>query len=264
MWPEYNWLANPVSICAREWVPQNPRGIRWSLWPLTFEMHIGDQEPDLRTGGALARPRVVRWLRVHRTDTPRGWHQGTHPWRVDAYHTLGPDYVSKWNKSSRRDLRLWQEKHAGKTHTIEPVSWADYEAAYRNSTVIKKIGDEQLKSLGRKIGPGGPELWGVRDLANGKIVAGTALHYSPTYKSSMREGPFILPEARDCFAMTGLMDFWFSSSLARGVELQVFSYFAHPGTPKDYAGFSAFKRQFGIIEVAYPPHLWRLVGGKIF
>ncbi len=90
------------------------------------------------------------------------------------------------------------------------------------------------------------------------------MHYCPTYKSSMREGPFILPEARECFAMTGLMDFWFARSLGRGVELQVFSYFAHAGAPKEFAGFSAFKRQFGVVEVAYPPMLWRVVGGRIF
>jgi hypothetical protein len=80
----------------------------------------------------------------------------------------------------------------------------------------------------------------------------------------MRECPFILPEARKCFAMTGLIAYWFDRSLARGIELQIFSYFAHPGTPKGWEGFSAYKKHFGVTEVSYPPVLWRLAGGKIF
>lgn len=263
-WPEYNWVVNPPDICAREAVPQNPCGIRWSLWPFTFEEHISDEEPRLNTGGKLARPRLVSWKRVQRTDIPKGWHSGKHPWRVDAYHVLGPDYQTKWNKSSRRDLRLWKQHHLNITHRIDPISWEEYQSAYRKSLTVKKIGAEQLEALGRRVAAGGPELFGVRNIQTGEISAGTAIHYSPTYKSSMREGPFILPGARECFAMTGLMDFWFDYSLKRGVELQMFSYFNHPGSPKGWEGFSAFKRQFGIVEVAYPPLLWRIVGGKIF
>lgn len=268
MWPEYRWVANPPSICAREIVPGTPCGIRWSLWPFTFEEHIGDNEPDLSTGGRLARPRMVSWKRVRRTDTPPGWRTAAYPWRVDAYHTLLPDYEKRWNKSSRRDLRLWRENFLNKTHRIEQVSWQEYEAAYKKSLVVKRIGTDQLASLGRKCtGNGWQEhlqLVGVRNMQSGEIVAGTAIHHSPTYKSSMREGPFILPEARECFAMTGLMDYWFTLSLERGVTLQVFSYFAHAGTPKSWEGFSAFKRQFGVTEVAYPPVLYRFVWGKIF
>ncbi len=264
MWPEYEWVANPPSICARERVPNAPCGIRWSLWPITFEEHIGDEEPDVKTGGALARPRLVSWKRVRRTDAPAGWSVGAHPWRVDAYHVLLPDYAARWNKSSRRDLRLWRQNFLDKTHRIEQISWGEYREAYKKSIVGKKIGTDQLMQLGRKIRPGGPELWGVRNIRSGEIIAGTAMHYSPAYKSSMREAPFILPEARLCHAMTGLMDHWFARSQVLGIELQVFSYFAHPGAPKDWEGFSAFKRQFGVAEVAYPPVLYRFVWGKIF
>lgn len=261
MWPEYDWLATLPSVCEREWVPGNTRGVRWSLWPLTFEMHVGDTEPDLTAPGRLRRPRVVRWRRVQRTDVPPGWHATKHPWRVDAYHELASDYRSRWNKSSRRDLRLWNERHNNITHVIEPISLSEYESAYKKSLTYKKIGGDQLGILSAK---DGPELWGVRDKATGTIIAGTALHYSPTYNMSMREAPFIHAEARKCFAMTGLVDFWFARSLERGIKLQYFSYFSYPGGPKSWVGFSAFKRQFGITEVAYPPMLWRVVGGKIF
>jgi hypothetical protein len=207
---------------------------------------------------------MVSWKRVHRTDAPKGWHAAKYPWRVDAYHALGPGYQTKWNKSSRRDLRLWQRDFLNKTHRIDAIPWSEFEAAYRKSITYKKIGGEQMAALRRKIKDNGPELFGVRNIQTGEIIAGTAIHYSPTHKSSMREGPFILPEARECFAMTGLMEYWFELSLKRGVELQQFSYFAHPGVPNTWEGFSAFKRQFGITEVAYPPILYKFVLGKLW
>ncbi len=264
MWPEYRWVANPPSICASEVVPGNPCGIRWSLWPFTFEEHIGDEEPKLDTGGLLARPRMVSWKRVHRTDVPKGWRSGTYPWRVDAYHTLSADYADSWHISAKRHRKKWKSSHLGKTHIIEPISWPEYAAAYKKSTVAKKIGLEQLMALGRRHMAGGPELFGVRELATREIVAGTAIHYSPTCKSSMREAPFMLPQARNAYAMTGLVDFWFELSLKRGETFLTFSYFSHPGAASEWEGFSAFKRQFGVTEVAYPPVLWRLVSGKLF
>jgi hypothetical protein len=264
IWPEYDWLANPPSICAREQVPGSLCGIRWSLWPFTFEEHVGDEEPDLKTGGKLARPRLVSWKRMHSGPVPKGWSAGRHPWRVDAYHALGPDYADTWHASARRHRKDWKSKHLDKTHAIEPVSWQEYAAAYKKSTVARNIGNEQLMALGRRHALGGPELFGVRDLATGEIIAGTAIHHSPTRKSSMREAPFMLPQARDCHAMTGLVDFWFDLSLKRGADFLTFSHFSHPGAAKSWGGFSAFKRQFGVTEVSYPPVLWRFVLGKPF
>ncbi len=264
MWPEYDWLANPPDICAKEHVPKNPCGIRWSLWPFTFEEHIGDEEPNLKTGGRLARPRLVSWKRARRTDTPQGWRSGRHPWRIDAYHILGPKYADAWHSSARRHLKQWKSSHLGKTHAIEKISWQEYASAYKKSTVAKKIGSELLMALGRRHALGGPELYGVRDLETGSIIAGTAIHHSPTRKTSMREAPFMLMQARDSHAMTGLVDFWFELSLKREARYLTFSYFAHPGTKKDWDGFSAFKRQFGVTEVPYPPLLWRFASGKLF
>ncbi len=264
MWPEYDWLATLPPICQREWVEGENRAVRWSLWPITLEVQVGDTEPDLNAPGRLKRPRIVRWNRVNRTDVPKGWHTTKYPWRIDAYHELSPEYHTTWNKSSRRDLKLWLERHNNKTHTIEPLSIEEFRAAYKKSLTYKKIGGQQLACFLAKYNPETFELIGVRNKTTGKIIAGTALLYSPTRNISMREVPFILPEARECFAMTALIDYWFARSLARGTALQYFSYFSHAGTPKSWEGFSAFKRQFGIVEVAYPPMLWRVVGGKLW
>ena len=98
----------------------------------------------------------------------------------------------------------------------------------------------------------------------GKIIAGTAAHYSDGYQSSMRECPFMLPEARECQASTGLMDHWFKECERRGISLLLFTYFWQPGESRSWRGFSTFKSHFATDYVKYPPVLWRFVSGKFW
>ncbi len=273
VWPEFGQIANPPIICAREEVGKNPKGIRWSLWPLTFENYVGDTEPDLEESknGRLAFNRVQMWDRVTRTDIPQGWHQfSDKSWRVDGFSMLNPeeDYTSKWHKSARRDLRVWQKEYLNKKCIIEEISFREFRDAYKKSTVAKKVGTALLHVLERKqkvpVAKANSVIWGVRDLKSKKIIAGNVNYYSPTYRSSVREFPFILPEALGGHASIALMDHWIAESLKRNVETIWATFFWFPGAPKDWKGFSAFKAQFGYKYIAYPPILYRFVRGKIF
>ena len=268
-------MAMPRTLCAREEVggPQvgGPRGIRWSLWPLTFEEYVSDSEPVLGTSGALARNRVVVWKRVHDGPVPKGWHRFSHyPWRVDGFVELKPDadYKAGWYKQARRDLRMWEKNFLNIGYKIEPVSLEEYGAAYAKSTVKRKIGIDPFQIIERKyaarIGRDNMALWGVRNTASGEVLAGIVLLYSPTYQSAKYECPFILPEAKKIYAMTALIDHWFKESLKRGVSLLVFSAFWNQGEPKSWKAFSLFKSHFGPQYVVYPPALWRFVRGKLY
>lgn len=275
MWPEYVHVAMPRTVCAREEVgggkTGGPKGIRWSLWPLTFEEYVGDREPVMHNTGALARNRAVMWKRLHDGPLPRGWRKLSNlPWRVDGYVELvpGADYKAGWYKQARRDLRLWEENFLNNGYRIEAVSPEEYASAYAKSTVRKKVGYDPLEILQRKCaahaGDDTMQLFGVRNIASREIVAGIALLYSPTCNSSKYECPFILPEAKKIYAMTALINHWFTESLARGVTLLVFSCFWHKGEPKSWKAFSLFKSHFGPTLVAYPPTLWKFVRGKLF
>ncbi len=274
MWPEYIHLAMPRTVCAREEVgggqTGNPKGIRWSLWPLTFEEYVSDREPAIDDSGKLARNRVMMWKRLHDGPAPKGWYKlSKNPWRVDGFVELTPDtdYKTGWYKQARRDLRLWEEKFLNKGYSIEPVSLEEYERAYKKSTVMRKVGFDPLQILRRKyatkVGRENMALWGVRN-KRGEIIAGINLRFSPTYNSTKYECPFILLEAKHVYAMTALVDHWFKESLKRGVTLLVFSCFWHKGEPKSWKAFSLFKSHFGPQLVAYPPTLWRFVRGKLF
>ena len=271
MWPEYVHIAMPRTMCAREETGTNPKGVRWSLWPLTFEEYITDREPVINNAGTLARNRAVMWKRHHDGPVPKGWRKLSNlPWRVDGYVELAPgaDYKAGWYKQARRDLRLWEENFLNKGYCIEAVPLQEYASAYAKSTVRKKVGLDPLEILQRKCAAHATgdtlQLFGVRNTASREIVAGIALLYSPTFNSSKYECPFILPEAKKIYAMTALINHWFRESLTRGATALVFSCFWHKGEPKSWKAFSLFKSHFGPTQVAYPPTLWKFVRGKLY
>ena len=270
-WPEYGLLAEPLGFCARESVGSAPMGVRWSAWPLTFEEYVSDREPDVEESkkGTLARNRWVTWKRISRADIPPGWRIGPKkPWRIDGFHTLSSgDYTGIWHKNARREARLWRERHLDVTHRIEQASFEEFKRAYLMSSTLKKTGMDMLSILERKYALGAREyieLWVVRDIKHTLIVAGTAIINSPSTKSSVRFCPFMLPAARETFASTGLVDYWFELSQQRGVRYQVFTCFWQPGDPKGWKGPAEFKSHFGLKYVAYPPLLYRFVRGKVF
>lgn len=268
-WEEFGTLMYPPEICAREDVQG---GIRWSLWPLTFEQYISDAEPDLEKSktGKLARNRVIAWRRIRaESPKPNDWMQfSKKSWRIDGYHKLeSGDYLSVWNKNARRDARLWRDT-LGELYNVEEIPFEEFKAAYLKSTVAKKFGTSLLEVLERKMElpqvSAQIKLWGARNIKTGQIIAGTAAHYSAARRSSVRECPFILQEARQTFAMTGLVDHWFAHSQKNGTQLLLFTCFWQKGEPAGWHGFSEFKSHFGLSYVAYPPLLTRFVRGKFF
>lgn len=273
VWPEFGAVAQPTSVCAREEVGQKPRGVRWSLWPLTFEEYWGDQEPDVKAAakGSLVRNRLVGWRRVSRSDVPAGWRTlSRRPGRVDGFYILGntADYRADWSGNARRNYKKWAAACDTGDYAVEPIDFKEYKRAYARSTARKKTGLEYIDVLERKLAlPSCKDhysLWGVLNKKTGAIIAGYVRCHSPTYRSSTREFPFILSEGKKIYAAVGLMDHWVRHSLGAGVELLVTASFWHPGEPKSWKGFSAFKAQFGYTYVAYPPTLWKFVRGKIF
>ena len=272
-WAEFGLTASPEPFCAIEPVGVEPKGVRWSFWPLAFEEYVGDQEPNRTASaeGALARNRVVLWKRVNRRDTPPGWRKASErPWRIDGFFELArnTEYVSHWNHNARRDLKLWRRDFLGTKYSVENISLPEFEAAYRKSIVAKKAGTIMLKTLKRRLAlperEAATALFGVRNLATGEVIAGTAALFSETAHASVRECPFMLPEARDVYAATGLIDHWYQEAMMRNTKTLWYASFWFPGEPASWKGFSEFKSHFGLSYIAYPPLLWRFERGILF
>lgn len=272
-WPEYGTITMPKTPLSREEVDAGIPGIRWGLWPFYFEEYISDIEPDVvrANTGRLRYSRWIAWKRLTRTDVPRGWFMlSKRSWRIDAYREVSSsqDYVATWNKNARHNLRLWKEiEHEGR-YRLEEVSIEEFAAAYRKSIVSKKIGDELVRVLERKmqmleVAPH-IAIWGVRDTQTGELIAGTGAAYSPTFRTSIRECSFITPAARKVYASTALMDRWFSWAITKGAQYLFFTHFWQKGEPREWKGFSEFKSHFGLTYISYPPTLWRFQKGKFF
>ncbi len=272
-WPEYGWLAEPMEFCkARETVGISPRGIRYATFPFCHEEYVGDVEPDLAESkkGLYARNRWILWKRVTDGPVPIGWRVWQwRPWRIDGVFDFdGRSYVDAWNDDARRNLKRWRNRFDGKEFVIETVSFGAFCDAYKKSTVATRTKTFYLDILSRKRAllpaDGQPELWGVRSVATGEIVAGVAVHFFSKYATSVHECPFMLPGAGKVSAPTGLMDRWFSESERRGMRTMVTPYLFRPGDPEEWRGPSDFKLHFGFRPVSYPPLLVRFVRGKLF
>ncbi|MDB5225065.1 MAG: hypothetical protein JWL87_17 [Candidatus Adlerbacteria bacterium] len=273
MWPEYAIVSQPTWPCTSEGVGKDPSGVRWGLWPFTFEDYISDKEPNLQESrkGTLARNRVITWERVRKTNIPRGWMQFSRaPSRIDGVLSLDQDqdYTLSWNKNARRDLRIFKDKVASGLYAVVPISMDAFAGAYRQSLIAQRVDLRRLEDLERKFAhpaaQGHIKLWGVRNTQTDAIVAGTAINYSPTYKNSTHIAPFILEEGRHLCAATGLIDHWFAESIKHGCTFATTLNFWFKGQPKEWRGFSEFKSHFGFQFVAYPPRLYKFVLGKIF
>jgi hypothetical protein len=272
-WPEHGHFAFPPPVCTREKVGINPAGIRWSLWPITIEEYISDQEPDLAESskGSLQRNRIIRWRRIGHTNKPKGWREPTkRPWRIDGFTHIkaGEDHVERWHKNARRDIKMWHTRHLGGNYSIEEVSPDEYIPAYLTSTVGKKIGFDTSVTFRRTLeiplAKQHLRLWGARNKSTGAIVAGLASTYAPRIQSSSYRWPFATPEGKQVNAVTGLIDHWFTDAKSHGIELQVMTSFWFPGVSNSWKGFSEFKSHFGLEYIAYPPELVRFVPGKFF
>jgi hypothetical protein len=271
MWPEYGHVVEPVAICRREEVGESPRGIRWSFWPITFEQYISDEEPDLKQSkrGKLAYSRSIMWRRIRRKDIPPGWKSSNSiASQIDGFRFLTEDVEAGWNHDARKGMRVWKRRYHNITHRIELISFQEYKHAYLSSLIAKRLDSGRVKVLERKLRlpkvAEHAELWVVREMSTGRIVAGTALIHSPTYKASTHFAPFIHEEARRIHAATALVHHWFSRAKARGDLFVTTTNFWFPGKPDSWKGFSEFKSHFGWQYIAYPPELTRFVWGRLF
>lgn len=272
-WPEFGAIAHAAPLCKRELLDVHPRGVRWSLWPLTFEEYYSDTEPDITASQhmPLAYNRVALWRRLKRTDIPKGWLCTSRKTeRIDGFYQLDParDFVKDWNRNAKRNLREWQHKSQDKKYRIEEISLDEFGAAFAQSTVAKKIGSSYLEMAKRKQQvpevKNNSQILGVRELNTGTIIAGNINIYSPTYGMSSREFPFILTQAQGVHASVGLVHHWFEESLRRNLKFVYTTHFWYPGKPKSWKNFSRFKSQFGYKYIVHPPVLWRFVRGKFW
>ncbi|MBV9349489.1 MAG: class I SAM-dependent methyltransferase [Patescibacteria group bacterium] len=258
-WPEFQpSLGIPPALHPSDM----PHGAYWRTWPFSFEEYQGDQEPDIALLPKEKRVpiRVIMWERFWRTDAPPTWIKFIdRPYRKTGYTSLSPEYKKNWSATARRDLRKWEKDFLGSVYTIEPVTEEEFGAAYLQSTVPFYMRRAMKNEIGLRIKSGATPiiLYGARRITDKKLIGGIALMSSPSLKISYFLAGFFLKEVSEHPVMTGLFDYWFSSSIAEGMRFLDFGNFWKKGEPASWKGFSAFKAKFGPTYFFYQPRLYR-------
>ncbi|HEY4513870.1 MAG TPA: hypothetical protein VJH69_00935 [Candidatus Paceibacterota bacterium] len=271
-WEEYRVAETLPDFARAEKVGQNPVGVRWGVWPLTFEEYVSDIEPDLSLSDpeGTARNRLIIWRRLNRRDNPKGWRRlPSRTQRVVGFFRLYPNetYTSRWSESARRSLRKWQEIEGCGAYSIERIDIEEFETGYLLSTIDKNVRKSLLSLFKRKIKSdteGDFVIWGVRDKSAGTVVSGICVINSIRHKSSIYYCGFITEEAEKTHGMVGLMNRWFQESRNKKFDYLHFGPSWAPGNPASWKGFSLFKAKFGLSYIHYTQTLVRIMRGKFF
>lgn len=270
-WPEYDLKSEAPAFLAPRVVGKNPVGMYRRLWPIVIEDYISDTEPILADSDPykISLNRALIWQRLNRTDIPRGWYCFSKTSnKLEGYAELFPnkEYWTAWSESARRYRRKWLHEYAA-THTIERVSFEEFERAYVQSPVFKIVKRALIDIIKRKLEAQhskNVELFCARDIQSKELIAGMATITSPTCKGSHYISGFVRPDIAPESAMVGLMDHWFSQSKERGIRFLSFGGFWTKGNPHNWKGFSEFKAKFGLFYIKFPPILIRFARGRLF
>lgn len=270
-WPEYDLPSEAPKFLGPRLVGKKPKGMYRRLWPIVVEEYISDEEPVLEDSDpqGIALNRVLIWQRITRTDTPqKWWATSKEVKRLEGFAEIKEkEYWKQWSESARRYRRKWLGEHFNITYTLEQISYEEFEAAYKKSSVWKVVKTILLDVIKRKLcSPAAShvELWGARSIKTGRIVAGMATLTSPSCRGSYYISGFIMPEGENDPVMVGLMDNWFSRSHSRNIIFLHFGGFWIPGNPENWKGFSIFKQKFGLSYLAYPAPVFRFKKGRLF
>ncbi len=269
-WPEFKLEALPQPFCSPEAVGHSPKGVRWSFWPLTFEEYVSDQEPDLSASDphGTARYRFIMWQRITHTDRPKGWWRLSRtPSRIEGFAHIYPGvYWRHWSKDARQKRKKWLTEILNKTYTTRTATFAEFEEAYKKSTVARSTLRESIKIAQQMeaVSPGAVTYKVAERMSDGVIKAGFAYIDSDHTQSSYYTVGFYHKDTQNVPLMVGLIDTWYRDKQTQGYRFLHMGQFWFPAKPRAWKGFSTFKAKFGLFYISYPPRLWRFARGKVF
>ncbi len=228
---------------------------------------MSDADPDLSLSESItpAPFRFVIWRRILRTDVPKGWLQwGSKMSALKGYCRVPPtgDVRVNWSRTVKYKALVWRKKFLNKDFEIVDTSWDEFSRGYSKSLVHKKLYGLLMRGFGGlyRDRPENVNLWGVRHVPTGKIVAGLGVLNSPSSRSSYYSIGFYLPGFKEVPLMVGLFDHWFQYSQMNNIDLLQLGGFWQKGDPKEWKGYSTFKSKFGTEYVEYQPKLVRILG----
>ncbi|KKW31377.1 MAG: hypothetical protein UY76_C0059G0010, partial [Candidatus Uhrbacteria bacterium GW2011_GWA2_52_8d] len=218
-----------------------------------------EREPDLRPTDKI---RVITWQPTQGNRFP-GW------WRIPRFlatHLLkgvailkDANYWIPWSHHAKRHRKKFL---TSRQYRIEEVDLKIFATAYHFSRALDPLTRRSFVRVLRyhlKRHPEDVHLRVVRRVSDGLLIAGLATIDYGDISQSDHVIAFIHREAQKTSVGVGLIDDWFARCLDRGIKFLLFGILHRSGDPRSWKGYSAFKRQFHLYEIAYPRPVWRIV-----
>lgn len=247
----------------REYVASNgAHGFRWQHGPFWFEAYASDAEPVVDPSGPR---RLVIWQPLTRLDKPKGWRRswGQMNARRTGYAMItDPErYWENWSDHAKRHRKQWLQKPV---YSMEETGLEEFIEVYERVKRFFSLRMLFVDLVRQKVEAHGDRVRFLiaRDPVSRRIIAGLAVLDIPEAKQSIHLISFLDPIGHKTSVGFAIIDYWFQTSLKKGLRFLDFDLFYDPGDPKSWKGFSAFKSQFGTRFVRYPYPLIRWTGGK--
>ncbi len=215
---------------------------------------LTDTEPSLdevraKTG---SRHGLIYWSPRRKTEIPRYWRRSAkdlflHDWR-QGFSVVRSEYQDTWSSRASRNLKSFFSRGAH----VRPGTVQEYCSALPMSLLPKSLRGLILAKL-KKFDPLALRVFLVE--YSGEIVGG--LCTLPYNISSTHISSFLTPTGKEINAGTGCIDAWYQDALKNGITYLHFGGVWGQRDPKEWQGFSEFKRNFIDYEVEFESAYWR-------
>lgn len=220
-----------------------------------------DTEPDTEflRGHGLQHGMII-WVPYRRTEIPEGWRSlwlSTHFTRT-GFTVLdrGDEYYKKWNERARRARKKFLAQPD--SIRIELVTPAVFIEAFRRVKIKHPYKSDYIRYYDSMSSIDPSSIRSYVCYLDDRPISGLAVHdYGGN--SSVHLVAFTTQEAGPCQAGTGLIDRWFSDSLAQEVKYMSFDHLRDSVMMRDQQGYTDFKLNFIDYEVRFPDSYFRFV-----
>jgi|GEM_PF-6021296 len=230
-------------------------GYALRIGPVAIVKYIlTDAEPDIASIRATGfRHGMIYWAPWHRTDISPSWHTLPRSWYVHDWRQgvsfVRPDYLDHWNVRARRNLRAFHASGA----VLRQGTMQEYQEGLSRSLLPKDL--RWLFSRKLDAMQGESMAFFLVEF-NGLVVGGLAtLEYDSI---SAHISAFLTEEGKQVNAGTACIDAWYQYAIRRGIHYLHFGGVWNTTDPKEWQGFSEFKRNFIDKELELDHAYWRL------
>ena len=208
--------------------------------------HFTDDEPDSTTINASGlRHGIVIWTPWKKRFKPAGWGESLFPLRAGGkgFTKIIKEYRKKWSQTARRDLKIFETSGAH----IEVCNKEDFLLWLNKSTTGKWVREATRLTL-KRMRDEKVTYWVAKkdDVVLGALAV---LDYDAI---SYHLVCYITREGVPFSAGTGLVDTWFRYAVNNNITYLDWGHIYQRGEPKDWIGFTIFKRKFIDQELQIP------------